>query len=94
MMPAVDPWIWLLVLGLNLVAFTAFGWDKLCARRRWRRVPEGTLLGLAFATGWIGAWLAMAMFRHKTAKASFRLRLALLTVVNPFWLLAYLALRA
>ena len=79
---------WALVLLVNLTTVLVYGWDKLQSRRPGRRrVSERSLLWLVFATGWIGAWLAMGWFRHKTQKTSFR-RLALLwTVLNPFWLL-------
>src|SRR5262249_37845976 len=45
------------------------------------RVPETTLLVLAFAGGSLGAWTAMTCFRHKTVKGKFR---------AVFWLLAAL----
>lgn len=80
---------WLLVLVVNVVTFAIYGFDKWRARRQARRVPERTLLTWLFATGWPAAWIAMSLFRHKTAKASFR-RLAILwTIVNPFWLLTW-----
>lgn len=37
---------------------------------RWR-IPEATLLGIAFLGGSIGALLGMYLFRHKTRKAKF-----------------------
>ncbi|MCU0867149.1 MAG: DUF1294 domain-containing protein [Planctomycetes bacterium] len=81
--------LWGLVLVVNVATALVFGFDKWRARRNGRRVPERKLLWLVFATGWIGAWAAMALFRHKTVKQPFR-RLALLwTVVNPFWLLLW-----
>jgi uncharacterized membrane protein YsdA (DUF1294 family) len=70
----------------------AFAFDKLAARRRWRRVPEATLLSLVFA-GCVGAWFAMQFLRHKTRKSGFRWRALALTVVNPLWLLLWLQLR-
>ena len=82
-------WVWLLVLLANSVAFVLYGWDKFCARRGRRRVPEAHLLWLLFATGWIGAWLAMSVFRHKTVKSSFRFWAILWTLINPFWLLVW-----
>lgn len=92
MMRAVERWLWYLVLAANVIAFAAFGIDKWCARRCWRRVSEARLLLFAFLSGWIGAWTAMAVFRHKTAKASFRWKLLLVSVLNPFWLVLWRAL--
>lgn len=62
--------IWLGVTGA--LAFFLFGWDKLSAKLRRRRVPEAALLGCALMGGSAGAALGMALFRHKTRKALFR----------------------
>jgi uncharacterized membrane protein YsdA (DUF1294 family) len=69
--------------AVNLTAFAYFGYDKLCARTGARRVPEAVLHGLALAGGSVGAFLAMGLFRHKTAKGRFRL---------AFWLIVALQL--
>jgi uncharacterized membrane protein YsdA (DUF1294 family) len=80
-------WLWYLVLAENAITFVVYGFDKWCARQAWRRVSEAHLLVLAFLSGWIGAWTAMFVFRHKTSKGSFQWKLAAVTVLNPFWLL-------
>jgi uncharacterized membrane protein YsdA (DUF1294 family) len=49
-----------------------FGWDKWQARRGGRRVPEARLHAFALAGGFLGAWLGMLAFRHKTRKPAFR----------------------
>lgn len=59
------------LLGINLVAFLVFGFDKLQAKRGGRRVPERTLFWLAGLLGSVGAWLGMQVFRHKTRHTSF-----------------------
>lgn len=74
------------VLAINMVTFCAFGIDKRRARLARRRVPEGWLLGLSFATGLVGGWLAMSVFRHKTRKLSFRIKMVLVSVFNAAWL--------
>lgn len=74
----------------NLVAFVAFGLDKRRARLRARRIPEAWLVASAFLGGLGGAWVAMSLFRHKTRKTSFRLKMAIVTVINPLWLLIFL----
>ncbi len=83
------PVVWIGVLLMNVLTIAVFGFDKWRARRQGRRVPERTLLLLVFWFGWLGAWLAMAWFRHKTVKVSFRRLAALYTVLNPFWVLLW-----
>lgn len=61
--------IWLGVT--SALAFVLFGWDKLMAKKRRRRIPEAALLGCAFLGGSAGAALGMAAFRHKTRKPPF-----------------------
>lgn len=87
---SMDQFLFGAVAMVNLLAFLAFGWDKRRARREKQRVPESTLIWLAFATGLAGSWLAMAYFRHKTNKRSFKLKMILVTIVNPLWLMIYL----
>lgn len=57
---------------VNLVAFCLYGADKRKAQKNKWRVPERTLLWLAFLGGAIGAWLGMRRFRHKTQHTRFR----------------------
>jgi uncharacterized membrane protein YsdA (DUF1294 family) len=80
---------WGLVLVVNLLALAVYGFDKWRSRGQGRRVPERTLLWLLFLCGWVGAWLAMSWFRHKTQKQPFRRWAILWTVVNPFWALLW-----
>lgn len=80
---------WLVVLVVNLATLAIYGFDKWRSKGSGRRVPERTLLWWTFAGGWIGAWVAMSMFRHKTVKVPFRRWVVLWTVVNPFWALVW-----
>ncbi len=63
--------------ALNLAAFIAFALDKWRAGRPGRRVPEFQLVLLGALGGWPGGVLGMSLFRHKTAKWSFKLKYAL-----------------
>lgn len=72
-MPAWAAWL----LAFNAVTVLVYGYDKAIAGGHRRRIPERTLLGLALCGGTPGALLAMWLFRHKTAKRSFRNGLAL-----------------
>ena len=60
---------WLILV--NLTAFILYGYDKSCARKNKRRVPEKTLLFWAWIGGSIGAFLGMRVFHHKTLKPKF-----------------------
>ena len=59
------------IVGLGLITFLIYGYDKLQAKRGGRRVPERTLLLLALAGGALGGWAGMLIWRHKTRHASF-----------------------
>ncbi len=70
-------WAPLLVAWLVAINFTTFGYyayDKLQAQAQPQgaRVPEAVLHGLAALGGSPGAYLGMAVLRHKTIKAAFR----------------------
>lgn len=58
--------------AMSLLTAITYGWDKLCAKRGWSRVPEMRLHLLAFLCGWPGALVAQQVFRHKSSKKSFR----------------------
>ena len=62
----------LLAGAASLACLVAYALDKSAAIRGRRRIPERTLLALGLVGGWPGALIAQRLFRHKTAKASFR----------------------
>lgn len=72
--------LWLIVI--NVVAFVIYSYDKTVAGWAWARVPERLLLLLALLGGTVGALLAMLLFRHKTSKASFRLKFLLVILLQ------------
>jgi uncharacterized membrane protein YsdA (DUF1294 family) len=72
--------VWLVCV--NLVTFVYYGYDKYQAKRAGRRVPEVVLHVLAVAGGSLGAFAAMAAFRHKTVKGSFRIVFWFIVVVQ------------
>ena len=72
---------WYLTI-INAVAIAAYGWDKLCAIRKWWRVPELTLLGIAAIGGSVGALLAMKLFHHKTLHLKFKYGVPLILVLQ------------
>ena len=86
--------VWAIWLVGNVATLLLFGYDKWRSRGDGRRVPERTLLWCILLGGWLGAWLAMAWFRHKTVKQPFRRYAILWTVLNPTWGLVWWTWRA
>lgn len=89
-MPAWLAW-W---LAINVATVLLFGYDKAIAGGRRRRIPERTLLGFALLGGSPGALLAMGLFRHKTAKPTFRRAMGAIVaaqLVALWWLSRHLA---
>ena len=78
------------VVSTTVVAFGAYGMDKLLARSERLRVPERVLLALSFTGGTLGALAGMRLFRHKTAKSSFRVKFWLVTAAQVAVLTVYL----
>ena len=61
---------------LNVITFLVFGYDKLIAGGKARRVPEKILWILAALGGSVGGLLGMYVFHHKTRKLSFQVIMA------------------
>ena len=60
----------------SVLAFALFGIDKFMAGREGgRRVSEFQLALIGALGGWFGGLLGMLVFRHKTAKLSFKVSL-------------------
>lgn len=56
---------------ISVITFFAFGIDKFKAKTdRWR-IPEKTLISMMLAGGFIGGFLGMEVFRHKTKHPKF-----------------------
>lgn len=67
----------LVLMGVNLLTYTAFLLDKSRARRGQWRVSERGLLVLAATGGWPAAKLAQHQLHHKLHKRTFTTRLNL-----------------
>ena len=59
------------VLGIGLITFLSYGYDKLQAIRGGRRVPEPALRLVSLVGGALGGWAGMLIWRHKTNDVSF-----------------------
>ncbi len=67
---------------VNAVTFLLYGWDKLAAIRRWRRIPEMFLILMAVFGGSIGALVSMQLFRHKTVHLKFKYGIPLILILQ------------
>lgn len=70
------------VAVVNVLAVISFWDDKQRAIEGRRRIPEADLLGLALLGGSPGALLARKLFRHKTRKESFSIKLFVIVAVQ------------
>jgi uncharacterized membrane protein YsdA (DUF1294 family) len=80
----------LIFASVNVASFLLFRKDKLQARRKQWRTPEGRLLISALA-GPYGAFWAMRRYRHKTRQAKFLLVPVFLVLQTG--LIAFLVMR-
>ena len=74
--------LWLYLIGINLLAFLLYGIDKRRAVKDQWRIPESTLLGVAFVGGSVGAWAGMQTFRHKTKHWRFKILILIFIVLH------------
>jgi uncharacterized membrane protein YsdA (DUF1294 family) len=80
-------------LAASAAAAVAYGNDKSAAQSGAWRTPERTLHVLALIGGWPGALVAQRVFRHKSAKPSFRIVFWATVILNCgalawFWWIA------
>lgn len=75
---------------MSVSTFVVYAVDKSAARRNQWRTSERTLHLFGLAGGWPGALIAQGLFRHKSAKRSFRTVFWLTVVLNCAALGVYL----
>ena len=69
-------------LGLSVVTFLAYWFDKSKAQRGAWRIQESTLHLFSLLGGWPGAAIAQQMLRHKSQKREFRAGFWFTVVIN------------
>ena len=81
--------------GVSIVEFLLFGWDKFCAVRNLRRIPEDVLLFIACIGGTFGAFAGQMFFRHKTIKPYFNRALIVIFALQALLVIgcSFLALK-
>ena len=70
------------LIGWSAALFALYGIDKTQSKLNGWRVPEVVLHTLALIGGFIGGWLGMFIFRHKTQHPMFKVVLAIATVIG------------
>lgn len=81
--------ITLIFIVFDILTFVFYLWDKLCAKAKWRRIPERVLLTLSLPGG-LGGILAMVTASHKIRKPAFIVINSLTCALQA----AYIMLRA
>jgi uncharacterized membrane protein YsdA (DUF1294 family) len=74
--------LWYYMIVVNVLAFCLYGIDKRKAIMDKWRIPETTLLGVAFLGGSLGAWAGMQLFRHKTKHWKFKILVPLFFIMQ------------
>ena len=74
--------LWYYMIVVNVLAFCLYGIDKRKAFMDKWRIPETTLLGVAFLGGSLGAWAGMQLFRHKTKHWKFKILVPLFFIMQ------------
>ncbi len=66
----------------NFIVFIVYLADKIKAMQKKWRVPESSLLMLAFCYGGVGAFLGMIIARHKVKKMKFMILVPLAIIIQ------------
>lgn len=73
-------WSLVYLIAINGITFLAYGIDKYKAKHNRYRIPEATLLLLAYIGGAYGALFGMRVWHHKTRKRKFQILVPLAIV--------------
>ena len=83
--------LWILLIYyviINIIAFFMYGNDKKRAKKDEWRIPESTLIGVAFMGGGIGSYLGMKICRHKTKHWKFKICVPLSIILHVVAIIA------
>jgi uncharacterized membrane protein YsdA (DUF1294 family) len=75
------------IAAANVAAMVQIAIDKRLAEKQKNRISEAQLIAPTFFGGFPGILLGMILFRHKTKKRSFQLKLlfALILLIGSVW---------
>lgn len=74
---------------VSIVSVVFCVYDKVAAKRKWRRVREIYLFGLSFIGGAFFMYLTMIAIRHKTKHLSFMIALPLMIALHIALIILY-----
>ncbi len=77
-----NKWAFLYLIIINITALIAFYADKQKAIKHTWRIPEATLLTIAFIGGSFGAYAGMKLFRHKTKHPKFYITIPVFMILH------------
>jgi len=75
-------YLFYVLLVINVFGVLIMWWDKRCAGKDARRVPERTLFLVALFGGSLGCWAGMYLFRHKTQHWRFTVGIPLIIALQ------------
>ena len=64
-------YLYIYLIVVNCISALVCIYDKICAVKKWHRVPERHLFTLCGIGGCVGTYLAIWLVRHKTLKRKF-----------------------
>lgn len=80
--------------AMSGLTFVLYYEDKLRAQQRKWRFSENTLHLCEFCGGWLGAYVAQRLFRHKSSKPSYQFEFCAIVTVHLVGWLAWFFLKA
>ena len=81
--------LYLIIVSLVSIIMTVY--DKISAKRGWRRVPENTLVLFSALGGSAAMYLTMQIIRHKTKHIKFMLGIPIIIILQTCFITALTA---
>lgn len=88
---SIDPKILLAYfVTISVITFYLYWSDKKKAKKDAWRTPGSTLHALEFAGGWLAAFIAQRLFRHKTSKTKYQVVFWIIAAIHQYLAFDYL----
>lgn len=89
-MTDISPLLILYFFIISVITVITSCYDKICAKKGKRRIPESTLLSLALFGGAVAEYLTMKVIRHKTRHKKFMIGLPVIIILQVSLCLTFL----